>query len=717
MLAEARLGLEDERSERATWLRRIAELSEQRLHELPRALDALGRALREDPLAFQTADEIERVSRAGGLGGEGARRIEAVLDELEGAALAEMALRAARLYEEAKQMTGAEEAAERLYQRALAVEPENGGALASLEALYRRRKDGPSLAGILERRGALEYDPDKRAALYGEAAKLHEERGDRSAAITAWKAVRDAEEGNLQAMTELARLYQVEDRVPELVQVLEDKARFVDDNAERAAVYVQIGQLKAGPQNDLEGAAIAFREALDVSSQDPTALEALADVEERRGDYAALEEALLRRLSATSGAEQVTVLFKLAGNAAGRLEDPDRALSYLHQVLDADGSNRLAFAEMERLLTLQERWHDLIDLLERRAELEAKDGNLTAELSARAAVAETWAKRLGSPESALETLEKILSRDPRHVPSLLALARIHESAERWADARAALEKASAGASGKESAEVHYRMGRVLAAEDGPHEEIEAHYLAALESDPTHPEALEALEGLARNAGNHSQLVQILELRERVASDETVRRALLSEIAALYISLGQPADAVAPLQRLSDQGPSDPVVQEGLGKALVSAGRVDEGERILLSLVEQMTKAKQNKNVARLQQVLGTLAESRGDLNLADQRLTLAYQLDPTHAATLASLARIATHRNDAEKARRFYRSLLLHNFDEKAVGITKGEVYYALGRLHLQASEVPKARNMFERALECEPHNPAFKLALSEIPK
>src|SRR5207249_11877853 len=135
------------------------------------------------------------------------------------------------------------------------------------------------------------------------------------------------------------------------------------------AVYVRIGELKAGPLSDLDGAAAAFREALDSAPQDPVALGALASVEERRGDFAALEEALLRRLTATVGPEQVSVLFKLAENAARHLDDSERALSYLHQVLDADGRNRTAYNEIEHILTEQERWHDLIDLLEKRADL------------------------------------------------------------------------------------------------------------------------------------------------------------------------------------------------------------------------------------------------------------------------------------------------------------------------------------------------------------
>jgi tetratricopeptide (TPR) repeat protein len=61
--------------------------------------------------------------------------------------------------------------------------------------------------------------------------------------------------------------------------------------------------------------------------------------------------------------------------------------------------------------------------------------------------------------------------------------------------------------------------------------------------------------------------------------------------------------------------------------------------------------------------------------------------------------------------------LLLQSFDEKAAGITKAEVYLALGNLHREAGENPKARNMFERGLETDPKNEALKQALASTPK
>ena len=59
-------------------------------------------------------------------------------------------------------------------------------------------------------------------------------------------------------------------------------------------------------------------------------------------------------------------------------------------------------------------------------------------------------------------------------------------------------------------------------------------------------------------------------------------------------------------------------------------------------------------------------------------------------------------------------------FGEKAkfdsdIGVTKGEVYWALGNIHLQLGQPPKAKSMFQRGLEEEPGNQRLKEALSSL--
>ena len=57
----------------------------------------------------------------------------------------------------------------------------------------------------------------------------------------------------------------------------------------------------------------------------------------------------------------------------------------------------------------------------------------------------------------------------------------------------------------------------------------------------------------------------------------------------------------------------------------------------------------------------------------------------------------------------------LRYFDEKTAGVSKAEVYLMLGRMHVLANEIPKARNMFERGLEVDPTNVDLKAALAGL--
>ena len=45
----------------------------------------------------------------------------------------------------------------------------------------------------------------------------------------------------------------------------------------------------------------------------------------------------------------------------------------------------------------------------------------------------------------------------------------------------------------------------------------------------------------------------------------------------------------------------------------------------------------------------------------------------------------------------------------------EAEVYLMLGRMHVLANEIPKARNMFERGLEIDPANVDLKAALAGL--
>ncbi len=632
-LIEARLSLVDDASDKASLLRRIAEICETKLIDLPRSLEVLGRALVAEPGSPETVDHLERVAELNGTPVEAAKRIEAVLDAVEPLLLADMALRAARLYTRAATPAN-EEAALQLYLRVLQAEAENATALEALDTLYRQRGDHQRLAEVIERRGALELDPSRRLMLYAEAASLHESGGNLAAAIAAWRSGREGDETNQSAMDELARLYEAAGERESQVEILREKARMLDDSRQRCAVLMKVAAIASGPLGDLDGAVDAVKEALDADPQNLTALGALVELEERREDYVALEDALLRQSSALEGTEQIPVLAKLAKNAAERLGDSDRALVYLQQILSLDPGNHQAFEETVRLLTAIERWHEIIELLEHKADREAERGNRVAELGYRVQVAAIWGEKLGAEDSALEALQAVLARDPQHFSSLMEVARIHESKERWQEASQALKKASeAAATPQDKADVFCRRAAIQGATGASPEDLVVLYEVALVNDPTWLPAITALEGLARKAGNHKQLVARLLARLELEKDEAKQKAILSEVASLYLGpLAQPKDAIPPLERLARLSPDDLPVKENLGRALIACGRVDEGEFALGQLVEQLGKARRQKDVARLQWLLGGFAEARGDLAAAKQRYSLPTRSIPPRPA-------------------------------------------------------------------------------------
>ena len=105
----------------------------------------------------------------------------------------------------------------------------------------------------------------------------------------------------------------------------------------------------------------------------------------------------------------------------------------------------------------------------------------------------------------------------------------------------------------------------------------------------------------------------------------------------------------------------------------------------------------------------------GDRSGALSAYEEALRVNPTDVSTMTGLGRLYLETQDWEKARKIYQSLVLQNIDPEA-GVTKGEVYWALGKIHLQLGQPPKAKSMFQRGLELEPQNQKLRDALQALP-
>ncbi|HEU0029409.1 MAG TPA: tetratricopeptide repeat protein [Kofleriaceae bacterium] len=711
---EARLAVTDDPIDRAALLARILELAEQRIGDRARALDAALRWLAVEPSSSQALHEADRLAEQLGQWPEVAARLIAIIAAPDAGSRDPdvQVLLLTYLGKIQRKRLGQLHEAAATYRAALALDPEALIALDDLIEILRQHADQAALAEALRQRGRIVAElPEKRAA-FAEVALISERAGDRGAAIAAWREYIDADDNDREALDELAALYRITGDKPALIDTLGHAARLATNGDDEKKLRTEIAQL----EDDGPRSIAAWQAVLDLDPDDLHALGALEAAYARSGDWMAVADIQGRRLSlAKTTADRVAIQSDMAKIAEDKRGSIDDAIAAWFGVLDIDNAYVPAYTNLERLLAAAGRWHDLVDLLERYAELQATLGHGTEEIATLARAADVWESQLDNPDAAGEILEKILRREPGSVPALTRLSKIYERAGDWDKCKGTLEQAlKLSPIGRDAADLFFRLGEVARVGDADPETAMLHFQQALRHDPGHGAAIAALEKLARERGNTALLADMLQRRVDAIHAPAERVALLVELAELERKAGRNDAALAALARAREDSPDDVRVLAPLADLFFAAGRLDEAAPIYDRLAQDAKAGRRMKDVARFRQRQGGILEARGDRAGALAAYEEALRINPTDVSTMTSLGRIYLATEDWEKARRIYQSLVLQNIDAEA-GVTKGEVYWALGKIHLQLGQPPKAKTMFQRGLEIEPHNSKLREALSSM--
>jgi tetratricopeptide (TPR) repeat protein len=711
---EAKLSVTEDALDRASVLARLVELCEGKLQDRARALDAALRWLAIDPASQQALSETERLSERLGQWRETATKLDAVVhasDAKDRAPDVQVGL-LVFLGDVLRTRLGHNEDAITTYRAALALEPDSLAALDPLVLVLRQRGEWAALAEALRQRGRVVQEiPEKRAA-FAEVAELYERAGDAAGAVAAWQEIADQDDTDRAALDQLARLHRTSGDHAALVEVLGRAARLANDANDEKALRVEIARLEAdGPR-----AVAAWQAVIDLDPDDAAALGSLEAAHARASDWNAVADIQMRRLDlAKSASDKVAIHADMARTAELRRNSIDDAIAAWYAALDVDNTYLPAYAELERLLAAATRWHDLVDLLERQAQLHATLDHSREEILALARAADVWEGKLDNPDAAGEILEKILAREPGSVVALTRLSKIYERSGDWDKCKQTLEQAlRLSPQGRDAADLFYRLGEV--ARVGDRDDVTAiqHFQQTLRHDPSHAAAIAALEKLARDRKDHALLADMLQRRAATVTAPADRVTLYVELADLERRAGRNDAALAALATASEAAPADVRVLAPMADLYFAAGRVDEAAPIYSRLADEARAARRMKDVARFRQRQGAILDARGDRNGALTAYEEALRVNPTDVATMTGLGRLYFSAGEWEKARKIYQSLVLQTIDADA-GVTKGEVYWVLGKIHIELGQQPKAKSMFQRGLELEPGNAKLKEALSSL--
>jgi len=682
----------------------LARLREERLGDLTGAFDANVEAFRLDPRDEGVLAEIERLAPAAGTWPRLVGVVEDVLarhTELAPVEVAALNLRAAGWYRHHVDDTARAE--ERLL-AALAADPENTDALEMLEGIQRAPGRERDLVATLRRRAELELDSELRKGMLREAAEIAETRmGDVDVAAEFIASLIETDDADVSALDALARLRSLQGRHTEVAELLARRARFTDDPAEATALRRRVAELYAGPIGDTERAVQAWRELLDFDPSDTAAREAIERIYEGTERWRDLEEALRSRLDvAVSSEERAAIRLRLARLAEEKFCSNRDAVEYLREVLDEIPSHPEAGRELERLYTLEGRWNDLVELLERRAEDCAAEGDTAGELAALVRIGELNERELKDVHRAIELYERVLERDPDHTRALAALARLAEADGQWERAvemlHRALDKAPPGTA---SAEVALHVARLLGQRLGDEAGMERALHRALAFDAACRDAIEQLKALASKRGDARSLAALMEREVPLLSDPKLKVTHYRTLAEIARDrLADPGRAAVYLEHASALAPDDRELLGQLVDLYNESGRQQDAVPILERIIASYGP-RRTKDLAQWHHRLGKALEAMGNTSAALAQYDAAFKIDLTSPPILRDLGLLCLKTGDLERAQKTFRALLLQRLDASA-GITKADVYYYLGETLARANDAPKAIGMLERALETD---------------
>jgi tetratricopeptide (TPR) repeat protein len=268
-----------------------------------------------------------------------------------------------------------------------------------------------------------------------ELSTLHERASRHARALDWLQALLEREPRNPEALAVADRCLRELGRHAELAELVELRLDLARDDAARVELWVELGDLQAGPLDDRQAAEQAYRRAVELDASSPLANERLMQLLRKQDQPEQLAVALESRaqeLAERPGAAELWC--ELAELRLERLDDSMGARAAFCAALEREPGSTRAIAGLHRVALETEDPAWLLEACERELGLELSDERRVQVLACAVEAAEAFGDLLGARNAAEAWVE--LAPD---ASSFGMLARIAREADDPACERRALE--------------------------------------------------------------------------------------------------------------------------------------------------------------------------------------------------------------------------------------------------------------------------------------
>jgi tetratricopeptide (TPR) repeat protein len=383
-------------------------------------------------------------------------------------------------------------------------------AFEALEQVYRALGRADDLAKLYERRVRRAHGVRERNRARLDLARVLDEQSHDAA--RAQRVVEEAlgdDASDPDALAELERLAGVTGQWKEATDALAAALRKATDlpAQARTELWVRVAAWNKEKTSDMRSAEDAFREARNLDPENTEVLRSLEELQRAPGRERDLVDTLRARAKLETDLEEKRTLLREAkGLAETTLGDANLAEQVLRDLLAEDEGDLWA---LEELGTLRERagaWGDVVDLLLRRAELEA-EGQTIADLRHRAARAAR--EHLQDDARAVKLYEELFEADVQDKEASGALRELYAALGKHKELARLLQTLVDAAESEtdrstlriELAKLQDEMGDGSAAIDT--------LRSVLDENRSHEGAVLALSELLEKGGKDDELAELL----------------------------------------------------------------------------------------------------------------------------------------------------------------------------------------------------------------
>jgi tetratricopeptide (TPR) repeat protein len=547
----------------------------------------------------------------------------------------------------------------RYFQQALQIDPRSEPALAGVERIFRAAHQWAELVHVLERRAEVAAFPSARRDHRAEAASIYEERlGQPDKAMELYRAVLEEDATHAQAGSALEKLYSKAERWDELVGLLDKRLAATTDAKRKLDTLLSIAEIREDRLERLEGAAEAFRAVLELDANNLDALKGLERIYARRDQFKELLGILDKQLALASTARQkVALLERMAGLHEEEFMDLPAAIAAFEKIIDIDKDHPNALAALNRLYKSDKRWSQLVEILDRQAELAGERAEKITHLRAQAAVLTGNLELWGPALDVLEKVAELQSDDKEVLREIIVCARKTAKPDRAAKALKRLAELTAD--GVEKGRILVELGTLQDEELKNHDAALEAYRAALDADRNNPAAASALRDAYLDKGDHTAAIDMLQREIDATTGALAKADLLVRMGKIFRrQVGDKARSQECFEKAFVLDPTNVEAAEPLAELYREAERWNDAARIYEQF-SASADALGQKSAAELFLRQGEAACQLGDLERADKAFTRAVKLSPDNAAIHAQAAQCKLGLKHYEEAKALYQELLL----------------------------------------------------------